>query len=512
MERGRKMLAKLYSCSIQGIEACLVEVEVDITLGLPSFEIVGLPDKSVRESKERVRSALKNSGFDFPNRRITVNLAPADLKKEGPGFDLPIALGVLAATEQITQPTLTDWVVVGELSLDGKIKPVCGILAMALKCKEKSMAGLILSEENTPEAGLMTGVKIISLNSLNQVREKDLPIYGGGKGKKLNRAHPPLLIDMQDVKGQEQAKRALEVAAAGNHNILFIGPPGSGKTMLAQRLITILPPLSLEESLEVTQIYSVAGMISNRGQLVSTRPFRSPHHTISCSGLIGGGRSIKPGEITLAHHGVLFLDEVTEFRRDALEALRQPLEERKINIMRNNFSYLYPANFLLVSSCNPCPCGFRGDLLQECQCDARQVKKYFGKISGPLWDRFDIHLEVPRLGKDKLMEQKINESSLEIRGRVEKARNRQKTRLEKLNLYHNAQIGPRELKQFCYLTSESKAFLNKALDKFALSARAYDKILRLALTITDLAGEEQIKPSHLAEAIQYRTLDRNQLI
>lgn len=506
------MLAKLYGCSIQGIEAFLVQVEVDIALGLPAFEIVGLPDKSVRESKERVRAALKNSGFDFPNRRITINLAPADLKKEGPGFDLPIAIGILVATGQISQSYFSDYIVVGELSLDGRVKAVCGVLAMTLKAKEKGKEGLILAEKNSLEASLVEGVKVIPLRNLAQLKEKNLPLLKEQKKKSITNFPSLMNIDMEDVKGQEQAKRALEIAAAGNHNIILIGPPGSGKTMLAQRLTTILPPLSLEESMEVTKIYSVAGMVENKGELINIRPFRAPHHTISASGLIGGGRSVKPGEITLAHHGVLFLDEVTEFRRDALEALRQPLEERKISIMRNNFSYLYPANFLLVSSCNPCPCGFRGDLAQECQCDSRQVKKYFGKISGPLWDRFDIHLEVPRLTKDKLIEQAQGESSLEIRERVERARRRQKERLQKTNLFHNAQIGPRELRKFCFLTAASKKFLSKALDKFTLSARAYDKILKLALTIADLAGDEEIKPNHLAEAIQYRTLDRNELI
>jgi len=350
------MLAKIYSCSLQGIEASLVEVEIDVALGLPSFEIVGLPDKSVRESKERVRAAIKNMGFDFPNRRITVNLAPANLKKEGPGFDLPIALGILMATQQIARNLFNEYVVVGELSLDGKVKPVHGILSMALAVKTQSKKGLILSQDNWQEANLVEGLKIISLDNLFQLVD-GLPVAKDSQGiqGEMFRASD-FSVDMQDIKGQEQAKRALEIATAGGHNILLLGPPGSGKTMLAKGIITVLPSLSKGEALEVTKIYSATGISRNKGDLISHRPFRNPHHNIAPSGLLGGGRNTKPGEITLAHHGVLFLDEMTEFRRDTLEALRQPLEDRQVNISRANLSLTYPANFMLVGACNPCPC------------------------------------------------------------------------------------------------------------------------------------------------------------
>lgn len=501
------MLAKILSSSVQGIDAFLVDVEVDIALGLPCLEIVGLPDKAVKEAKERVRAALKNSGFEFPSRRITVNLAPGDLKKEGTGFDLPIALGILLATGQINFAFLDNYVMVGELSLAGQVRPVCGLLAIAEKARLEKKKGLLVARENEEEASLIGQLEVISLDNLAQLKEKNF--FNIKRKKKISRSEEFSSFDMQEIKGQEQAKRVLEIAAAGNHNLLMLGPPGSGKTMLAQRMPSILPDLTEEEALEVTKIYSITGLIAQKGALIRQRPYRSPHHTISSSGLLGGGKSVQPGEITLAHHGVLFLDELTEFRRDVLEALRQPLEEKSVKIMRNNISYHFPANILLLACCNPCPCGFRNDKNAQCLCTDQQVKKYLAKISGPLWDRFDIQLEISRLSKAELLQATESECSQQIKKRVEMAKSRQKERLQKLGLDYTLPLKPLEIKKICFLSPKSQVFLSRILDSFTFTARAYNKILLLARTIADLAAEDEITPYHLSEAVQYRTLDKN---
>lgn len=533
------MLAYVYSSTVFGIDAYLVKVEVDIASGLPSFSTVGLPDAAVKESKDRVVAAIRNSGFDFPVRKITVNLAPADIKKEGAAFDLPIALGILAATEQLRGPTfagasagrekLKSYCILGELSLDGAVREVKGVLPITLKLRTENFEGIILPQGNRAEAAVVEGIKVIPVENLAQVvkfLQGEIEI----EPFQLDLTHTfeeasSYEVDFREVKGQEFAKRALEVAAAGSHNCLMIGPPGSGKTMLSKRLPTILPPLTLEEAIETTKIHSVTGLIPRYKALVATRPFRSPHHTISDIALIGGGTYPKPGEVSLANNGVLFLDELPEFHRNVLEVLRQPMEEGQVTISRAVSAITYPARFTLVCAMNPCPCGYFGHPIRECTCTPFQIQKYMNRISGPLLDRIDIHIEVPALKVVEITSDTgTSESSETIRQRVVRARKIQQERYKKVTtsnekrIYANAHLTPKLIKKYCPIDKEGENLLKNALERLGLSARAYDRILKVARTIADLEngvstpGQElisPIKPEHLAEAIQYRSLDRS---
>lgn len=509
------MLARILSATTWGIEAKVVEVEVDVGAGLPAFQIVGLPDAAVQESRERVRSAIKNSGFSFPAQRVTVNLAPAFLKKTGSDFDLPIALGILLATGQIKLASsfaLSDLFLVGELSLSGEIKPVNGILPIAhfLSFQRKD-ALLLLSLHNATEGALVEGVKVFGFRHLGEMSD-----FLTGKVTRQPFAvererffsFSALSEDLSDVKGQKRAKRALEIAASGGHHLLFIGPPGSGKTMLARRIPSLLPLLSLDEAIEVTKIHSVAGLLSPDQPLVTERPFRAPHHTISDAALIGGGQWPRPGEISLAHHGVLFLDEVLEFRRNVLETLREPLEMGKITVSRAQAIITYPARFILVLACNPCPCGYLGDAQRVCTCSPRQIAQYRSKLSGPLLDRIDLQVEVPRLEVSEVSAERKEESSLEVRKRVERARTIQRERFAGDRIMLNGDMKTAHLKKFCLLTREAKKVLENSVEKLALSMRAYHHILKVARTIADLEEEDNIQVHHVAEAIQYRSLDR----
>ena len=505
------MLAKILSSAVIGIDAYVVEVEVDIARGLPSFSTVGLPEGAVRESKERVKAAVTNSGYHFPSDRITVNLAPADIKKEGSAFDLPMALGILAATGLLEKSDYTDYVFVGELALDGMIRPIKGALSMAITARDIGVKGIFLPAENAREAAVVDGIPIFPVKTLSQVISalkgvvKVSPVPS-----EINHFFetPDFKLDFSDVRGQEHAKRALEIAAAGGHNLLMIGPPGSGKTMLAKRLPTILPPLRFEESLETSKIYSVMGLMPKGAGLITVRPFQSPHHTISDAGLIGGGQHPKPGQVSLAHHGVLFLDELPEFRRNVLEVLRQPMEEGMVTISRATSTVSYPANFMLVAAMNPCPCGFLGDVKRECSCSPVQIQRYRAKVSGPLLDRIDLHLEVPAVPYRELSGVSEGESSRLILERVVAAREVQKRRFSRTKIFNNASMNSRHLKKYCPVDSESSLLLERAMDRFGLSARAHARILKISRTIADLEGVPDIQASHVAEAIQYRTLDR----
>lgn len=509
------MLARVVSCATFGIEGYLVDVEVDLSGGLPAFTTVGLPDNAVKESKDRVCAAVKNAGFRFPMKRITVNLAPADIKKEGSSFDLPIAVGILAASGAVRGDALGRYAILGELSLDGSLRPIKGAISVSLAARAGRLGGLIVPKVNAREAALVDGIQVFGFDNLIEVvaflaGEADIAPVTVDRDK-IFEAASQYAFDFGEVKGQYHAKRALEIAAAGGHNILMIGPPGTGKTMLARRLVTILPKLTQTEALEATKIHSVAGTLPAGESIVGTRPFRAPHHTISDAGIIGGGHVPKPGEVSLAHNGVLFLDELPEFHKNVLEVLRQPLEDGSVTIGRAKVTLTYPARFMLAAAMNPCPCGYFTDPYHECRCTPQQIQHYRAKISGPLLDRIDIHIEVPALKYDELKSAQHGESSAAIRDRVNKAREvqLQRFREHKRQIYCNAHMETKDIRALCIVDDEAQGLLKAAIEKFGLSARAYDKILKVGRTIADLDRSDGLQVQHIAEAIQYRSLDKD---
>jgi magnesium chelatase family protein len=505
------MLARIFAGTVEGVDGILVEVEVDIANGLPTFATVGLPETSVRESKDRVKAAILNSGYKFPNRRITVNLAPADLRKAGTAFDLPIAVALLAASEMFKSDILENYLLVGELSLDGSVRPVNGILPLVILAKKRGFRGVILAKDNALEGSVVDGIDIIGVDTLYQAVEflagiKQIAAVKCNLAEILASQSHNDEGDFSEVKGQENLKRAMEIAAAGGHNVLMSGVPGSGKTMVARRLPSILPDMTFDESLEVTKVYSVSGLLrENKKGLITKRPFRAPHHTISDAGLIGGGQYPKPGEVSLSHNGVLFLDELAEFRRNVLEGLRQPLEDGDVTISRASTSLSFPARFILIAAMNPCPCGYFGDTFHECSCSASQIQRYTNKISGPLIDRFDIHLDVHAVPYKELVDSDAGESSREVKERVVRARNIQVERFKRCrNIHCNNQMSSRHIQKYCSLDKNSHLLLETAMTKLGLSARAFNRIRKIARTIADLAGNDDILSSHIAEAIQYR--------
>ncbi len=507
------MLVKTYGSAVYGINATIITIEVSASPGF-RFLLVGLPDNAVKESQRRIEAALRNNGYQMPGKKLIINMAPADIRKEGSSYDLPLAIGILASSQQIKSDNLSNYIIMGELSLDGSLMPVKGVLPIAIEARKKDFKGFILPRYNAREAAVVNDLDVYGMDNIREVIGflNGEPAFEPTIVDTRNEFFASISdydVDFADVKGQENVKRALEIAAAGSHNLIMVGSPGSGKTMLSKRLPTILPPLSLHEALETTKIHSVAGKISRDTSLLTVRPFRSPHHTISDVALVGGGSYPQPGEISLAHNGVLFLDELPEFRRSVLEVMRQPLENRNITISRSKFSIEYPASFMLVASMNPCPCGFYSHPEKECVCSPGVVQKYLNKISGPLMDRIDIHIEVVPVPFDRLVEERKTETSEDIRYRVIQARKIQMQRFKEQNGIHsNAQMTPSLLRAYCELTSDSNAMLKSAMEKLGLSARAYNRILKVSRTIADLEASESIRPQHVAEAIQYRSLDR----
>ncbi len=505
------MLARVYSCAVLGLEGVLVEVEVDFGSGLPGITVVGLPDAAVQESRERVRTAIKNVPLEFPRKRLIINLAPANVRKEGPAYDLPIAVGILITSGQIPPHTVRDMVMVGELSLDGSVRHTAGVLPMAALARKEKFRTICVAEEDAGEAALMPDLEVLPIKHLRElydhlIGEGTIPLHPTTRNEDL-----PIVrtqTDLKEIKGQEHVKRALEVAAAGNHNMLMNGPPGAGKTLLARSLPGIMPRMSIDEALDVTRIYSILDQLPPDTHLIQQRPFRAPHHTISHAGLVGGGTWPQPGEISLAHRGVLFLDEFPEFGRHVLEVLRQPLEDKVVTISRAQGSLTFPANFMLVAAMNPCPCGYYGDPIKECTCSSSTITRYKKRISGPLLDRIDIHVEVPRVEYDKLSSDRLGEPSARVQARVEAARDRQRERFADSSLVTNADMRPAEIRRHCQLDSSSKSLLRSAMDQLHLSARSYHRVLKLSRTIADLDGKGDIHTAHLAEALQYQPREK----